>query len=185
MENFPNCTFTITIFRFSSKFLMTFFSHWLQMLNFPLFSLFQYISPLFPENDNFPLLLLQIPPPAFVKCTCFLHTLCDFCFPPSSTMMRLCITQCTFWTPLALDTTCIPSYQTPIKWFWKPCSEFSVFHLFQLHQICGSGLVDRKLSGLFRRAKVSWLSFAYPVQVLCKRSDLNMCDIMLSNRGHR
>jgi len=30
----------------------------------------------------------------------FLHTLRVFCFPPTFTMMHLCITQCTYWTPL-------------------------------------------------------------------------------------
>jgi len=29
----------------------------------------------------------------------FLHTLCVFRFPPSLTMMHLCITQYTYWTP--------------------------------------------------------------------------------------
>src|SRR6218665_2066294 len=41
----------------------SFFSHRPQILNFPLFSLFQYISPY------------------FVKFTCLLHTLCVFRFP--------------------------------------------------------------------------------------------------------
>src|SRR6218665_1827590 len=39
------------------KFLMTFFSHRPKMSNFPLFSLFQYISPLFRKSYYFPLLL--------------------------------------------------------------------------------------------------------------------------------
>ena len=34
-----------------------------------------------------------------VKCTCFTYFSC-FSFPPSLTMMHLCITQCTYWTPL-------------------------------------------------------------------------------------
>src|SRR6218665_1681525 len=76
------------------KFLMTFFqSHRPQMLNFPLFCLFWYISPL-GENYYFPL-LSQI----FL---CFpkihqLFTYMDFprIFPPTLTMMHLCITQCT------------------------------------------------------------------------------------------
>src|SRR6218665_3879473 len=50
-----------------------FFSHRPQIFNFPLFSLFQYISSLFRENYSFPL-LLQIPP-VLGKFTCFLHTL--------------------------------------------------------------------------------------------------------------
>jgi len=68
----------------------------------PLFSLFRYIhSPLLRENYYFPL-LSKIP-------LCFrqihllytyLHTLCVFRFPPTLAMMHLCISQCTYWTPL-------------------------------------------------------------------------------------
>src|SRR6218665_1621006 len=39
-------------------------------------------------------------PPVLEKFTCFLHTLCVFRFPPSLTMMHLCIIQCTYWTTL-------------------------------------------------------------------------------------
>src|SRR6218665_2468403 len=47
-ENFHNDTFTHKNFDFHPpKFLMTFFSHRLQIFNFPLFWLFQYISPYF------------------------------------------------------------------------------------------------------------------------------------------
>src|SRR6218665_1415127 len=35
------------------------------------------------------------------KFTCLLHTFCVFRFPPALTMMHLCISQCTYWTPLA------------------------------------------------------------------------------------
>src|SRR6218665_2981696 len=65
----------------------------------PLFSLFQYISLLFRENYYFPPTLKNFPP-VLEKFTCFLHTLCVFRFPPTLTMMHLCITQCTYWTPL-------------------------------------------------------------------------------------
>src|SRR6218665_1184860 len=41
-------------------------------------------------------------PPVLDKFTCFLHTLRVFRFPPTLTMMHLCITQCTYWTPLYL-----------------------------------------------------------------------------------
>jgi len=45
---------------------------------------------------------------------CFLHTLCVFRFPPSLTMMRFCITQCTtYWTPLG--TTCF--CRSFLRWF--------------------------------------------------------------------
>src|SRR6218665_1259501 len=75
------------------KFLMTFFR----------------ISPYFPCFSTFPpvsrKLLFRPPtmknfPPVFEKFTCFLHILCVFRFPPTLTMMHLCITQCTYWTSL-------------------------------------------------------------------------------------
>src|SRR6218665_3197702 len=66
---------------------------------FPLFSLFQYISPLFSENYYFPPTFKNFPPVLEIF-TCFSHTLCVFRFPPALTMMHLCITQCTYWTPL-------------------------------------------------------------------------------------
>ena len=84
------------------KFLITFsfyFSHRPQISNFPLFSLFQYISPLFRENYYFHPTLKNFSP-------CFrkIHLLftCFMCisFPPTLTMMHLCITQCTYCTPL-------------------------------------------------------------------------------------
>src|SRR6218665_2993997 len=65
------------------KFLMTFFySHRPQISNFPLFSLFQYISAslcfakfiISPYFDKFSL-------PVLDKFTCFLHTLRVFCSP--------------------------------------------------------------------------------------------------------
>jgi len=34
-----------------------------------------------------------------------LHTLCVFRFPLTLIMMHLCITQCTYWTPLFKRTT--------------------------------------------------------------------------------
>ena len=80
------------------KFLMTFFSHRPQILNFPpilpllvhfppwlakiiISPLLSQISPLFSENS-----------PAFYILSVY--------FPPTLTMMYLCITQCTYWTPL-------------------------------------------------------------------------------------
>jgi len=76
-----------------------FSSHSLQILNFPLFSLFQYISH--------PISGKLLFPPYFCKFTCFLHTFCVFRFPPSLTMMHLCITQCTYWTPLMVFFVCL------------------------------------------------------------------------------
>src|SRR6218665_911215 len=75
-----------------SKFLMTFF----------LFSLLCYISPCF-AKIIISSLLSKLSPPVFEKFTCFLHTLCVFRFPPTLTRMHLCITQCTYWTPLPMN----------------------------------------------------------------------------------
>src|SRR6218665_3454886 len=77
---------------------MTFFSHRLQIFKFPLFSLFQSISPI---SDKFfiPPTFVNFPS-YFVKFPCFLHTFCIFSFFPTLTMIHLCITQCTYWTPL-------------------------------------------------------------------------------------
>jgi len=47
-----------------------------------------------------PSLLLQNVPPDFVKFTWFYILYVYFVFPPTFTMMHLCITQCTYWTPL-------------------------------------------------------------------------------------
>ena len=88
VENFQNfnLSFSRKILDFHPpKFLMTFFlviDH--KFCNSPLFSLFQYISPLFRKIH-----LL------------FTYFMC-ISFPPTLTMMHLCITQCTYWTPLLL-----------------------------------------------------------------------------------
>src|SRR6218665_479130 len=74
----------------------------------PLFSLLLYISPLFHQNYYFPL-LLQISPLFSKNSRVFLHTFCVFRFPPTLTMMRLCITQCTYWTPLCLVPEVCPA----------------------------------------------------------------------------
>ena len=60
------------------KFLMTLFSNWLQILNFPLFSLFQYIFP----NYYFPSAFANLPSD-FVKFTCFTYFLCFSFLPPT------------------------------------------------------------------------------------------------------
>jgi len=59
LENLENFTFSRQISRFSSakiSYDLFCFSHRPKISNFPLFPLFQYISPLFPENYYFPLL---------------------------------------------------------------------------------------------------------------------------------
>ena len=65
-----------------------------------------WISPYFPVSLYFPLFrenyyFLPTFTPLFSgNVRVFLHTLCVFRFPPTLTMMHLCITQCTYWTPL-------------------------------------------------------------------------------------
>jgi len=96
---FSNFTFSVKFFKLHPpKFLTTSFSHRLQIFIFPLFLLFQYISPIFheivsPYFSKFHPWFHQI----YMIFTCFMC----FSFPPSLTMMQLCITQCTYWTPLA------------------------------------------------------------------------------------
>src|SRR6218665_600409 len=65
------------------------------------------IPPVFPVSVHFPLFRenyysphFQKFPPVFEKFTSFLHTLCVFRFSSTLTVMHLCITQCTYWTPL-------------------------------------------------------------------------------------
>ena len=92
------------------KFLMTFFlviDHKFRISR-PLFPLFQCISPLFRENYYFPL-LWQIPPLFYTNSRAFYigPTLRVFRFPPTLTMMHLCITQCTYWTPLDFASYCL------------------------------------------------------------------------------
>jgi len=76
------------------KFLMTVFSPWLQIFNFPPIFAVSVHSLCFGK--------IIIPPyfckfPAdFVKFTCFCILYASF-VPPSLTMMHLCITQCTYW----------------------------------------------------------------------------------------
>src|SRR6218665_4201614 len=109
-EEFSGCgkfsTFYLFPKKFSNfirqnKFLMTFFSHRPQIYNFP---------PIFPVSVHFPLFRENYYfPPTFTNSPlCFrkIHLLFTyfFCisFPPTLTMMHLCIIQCTYWTPLIL-----------------------------------------------------------------------------------
>ena len=79
------------------KFLMIlFFCYHQQISNFfPIFSVSVNFLPLFRENYYF-LLTFTNTPPVFEKIICFLHTLCVFRFPPTLTMMHLCITHDAF-----------------------------------------------------------------------------------------
>ena len=65
----------------------------------PLFSLLQYISP--PPVSRklfFPPYFYKFPPLFYANSPAF-YILYVY-FPPTLTMMHLCITQCTYWTPL-------------------------------------------------------------------------------------
>jgi len=86
---FPLCfrKFSEKCFHFYlPKFLMTFFSHQPQISNFPLFSLFLYIFPLFRKIYSFPL-LLKISPLFSANLRVFTYLMC-FLFPPTFTMMQ-------------------------------------------------------------------------------------------------
>src|SRR6218665_1618663 len=81
MKIFQILPFPTTFFDFHPpKFLMTFFSYRLKILNF---------SPIFAVSVHFPLSFTKITfsptlkyfPPDFIKFTCFLHALC-FSLPP-------------------------------------------------------------------------------------------------------
>src|SRR6218665_1978955 len=66
----------------------------------PIF-VFQFISTLFREIFFSPPTFAKFPSD-FVKCTCFTYFAC-ISIPPTFTMMHLCITQCTYWTPLLVN----------------------------------------------------------------------------------
>src|SRR6218665_1757331 len=69
----------------------------------PPFSLFQGISPYFGKIVISPY-FFKFPPCFRRMYMLFLHALCVFRFPSCSlTMMHLCITQCTYRTPLKTD----------------------------------------------------------------------------------
>src|SRR6218665_2884491 len=80
---------------------MTFFSHRPQISNFPPISPVSVHFPTVSRKLLFPT-TLKNPPPVLEKFTCFLHTSCGIRFTPTLTMMHLCITQCTYWTPLSI-----------------------------------------------------------------------------------
>src|SRR6218665_1167235 len=92
-------------------------------------------------------------PRVFEKFTCSFTYFYVFRFPPTLTMMHLCITQCTYWTPLADQNTYtevfqsynLPVYTTPIfllvnSWTNSATDEkLKKIHVF-----------DPSVSGLFR-----------------------------------
>ena len=100
VENFPNFTKTFAIFIRQNFWWPFLFSPQPQISS--LFSLFQYISPLFRENYSF-LPTFKIPP-RFRKIYVFFTYFVFFFSPSCLTMMHLCITQCTYWSPLLLTS---------------------------------------------------------------------------------
>src|SRR6218665_1589852 len=100
-ENFPNFTFSKTFSDFHPpKFLTTFFQSLITHFEIPPISLFQFIFPYF-GKCLFPPTFAKFSPD-FVKLSCFLHTFVYF-VSPYFYMMHLCITQCTYWTPLYVE----------------------------------------------------------------------------------
>src|SRR6218665_1452943 len=78
------------------------FSHRLQIFNFPpFFAISIHFPLLFRENYYFPL-LFKISP-CFRQIYVFLTYFMCSSFPPSLTIVHVCITQCTYWTPLAVN----------------------------------------------------------------------------------
>src|SRR6218665_2065323 len=89
------------------KFLMTFFSHRPQIFEFP---------PIFAVSVHFPPVsrkLFFTPyfskcPPCFRQIHLLFYILYVHIFHPTLTMMHLCITQCTYWTPLLMSNVRLP-----------------------------------------------------------------------------
>src|SRR6218665_3546872 len=117
VENFPNFTFSRTIFPFSSAKI----SHDLFLVidhKFRISPLFFHASVHFPSVSRkllFPPTFTNFPP-VFEKVTCFLHAFCVFRFPPTLIMMHSCITQCTYWTPLAVYRIKSKNYLNLLSW---------------------------------------------------------------------
>src|SRR6218665_1911025 len=110
VENFQNFTFSRKISRLSSvKISDDFFSHRPQISNFLLFSLFQCISLCFAKIIISP--YFEKFPPCFRKIHLLFTYLMCISFPPTLTMMHLCITQCTYST----GRPCCQSAQTVLS----------------------------------------------------------------------
>src|SRR6218665_2205316 len=101
LENFYNLTFSQQISWLSSAKISydLFFSHRPQISNFPPIFASSVHFHLFRKNYSFPPTFTNFPP-VLGKFTCFLHALRVHFSPSTLTMMHLCITQCTYWTPL-------------------------------------------------------------------------------------
>jgi len=104
LENFLHFTFSRKNFPFSSAKisddLFLVINHKFRIS--PLFfAISIHFRPYFAKIILSPI-LFKISLPVFPKFTCFWHTLCFSFPPPALTMLHLCITQCTYWTPLHL-----------------------------------------------------------------------------------
>ena len=95
----PEAMMHFPLFQISPLFSKKFLTFWKisEILPFP--DKISYFRPKFPifvrQNLLFPPTFQNFPP-VLEKFNCFLHTLCVFRFPPTFTMMHLCITQCTY-----------------------------------------------------------------------------------------
>src|SRR6218665_3879216 len=78
-----------------------YFSHRLQILNFPPIFAFSFHFPIFRKHFHFPRTFANFPLIS-VKFAFFCLLYVFFVSPSTLTMMHLCITQCTYWTPLKL-----------------------------------------------------------------------------------
>src|SRR6218665_2058219 len=105
---------------------MTFFCHRLQILNFPpYFASFSIFPPVIGENYYFPPTFTNFPP-CFRKIhQLFTYFVCIFS-PPTLTMMHLCITQCTYWTPLHPPTQAeVNKIKLHLPYSWLPIEVFN------------------------------------------------------------
>src|SRR6218665_3331852 len=94
----------------------------------PLFSLFQYISPLFRENVSSPL-LFQISPRFTQIHLLFTYFTCIF--PPTLTMMHLCIINARTGSPWNSIGNILKSIQklvTILSVPFCPCTILSIYH---------------------------------------------------------
>ena len=95
VENFHNFTSSRNNFRFSSS---------------------KISDDLFLFRENYYFTYFSKYPPDLVKLTCFyIPLICIFRFPPSLTMMHLCITQCSYWTLLSLTIIVLNAKNMKIK----------------------------------------------------------------------
>src|SRR6218665_2587636 len=109
VENFTNFTFSRKISRFSSAEIS-------DDLILVTDHKFRILPPIFPVSVHFPTKIIISPyfekfPPVSERFTCFFTCFMCISFSPTLTMMHLCITQCTYWTPLAAIMTKLRFHQ--------------------------------------------------------------------------